>query len=386
MPGVLSLQCAYLLMYGQLPTAHQLRQWEESILSHSQLPLGVVDAIEALPATAHPMSVIMTGLTALSAYHPEANPALSGQDIYRSRQLRELQVVRILGKVPALAAYAYHRKTGQRPSPPTQRLGYTDNFLFMLDAGPGNPNYRPSPRLARALDIMFLLHADHEMNCSTAAVRHLASSGVDVYSALAGAVGALYGPLHGGANEAVLRMLERIGTVENVPAFLEAVKSRKEKLFGFGHRVYKNFDPRAGIIREIAEDVFRVCGRDPLVEVATELARHARQDSYFIDRKLYPNVDFFSGLVYRSLGFPPEFFTVLFAVPRVAGWLAHWNELLDDPDNKIARPQQDYVGHWLRSYTPLEGRTGHAYESGPQLGPLPHSKAYQRKIAGTEWS
>lgn len=378
-------ECAYLLVYGHLPTAHQLRQWEEGILSHSQLPVGVIEAIEALPPLTHPMTVMMTGLSALCAFHPEANPALSGQDVYKSREVREKQIVRLLGKVPTLAALAYHRRTGQRPSPPTQRLGYTENFLFQLDAGPNNPAYRPSPRLAKALDILFILHADHELNCSTSALRHAVSSGVDVYSATASAIGSLYGPLHGGANEAVLKMLERIGSVENVPKFIEGVKNKKEKMFGFGHRVYKNFDPRAGIIRKVAEDVFRIAGRDPLIDVATELSRVARNDPYFIERRLYPNVDFWSGLVYRALGFPPEFFTVLFAIPRTAGWLSHWVEQLDDPDNKIVRPQQDYVGPWLKGYTPLEGRKGAEYEA-KGMGAVPHSKAYLRRAAGTEWA
>ena len=223
------------------------------------------------------------------------------------------------------------------------QMGYAENFLYMLDAGL-DPNHRPNPRLAKALDVMFLLHAEHEMNCSTAAARHLASSGVDVYSAVAGAVGALYGPLHGGANEAVLKMLARIGNKEAIPAFLQRVKDRKEKMFGFGHRVYKNFDPRANVIREVAEEVFRLVGRDPLIDVAVELEKAARNDEYFVKRKLYPNVDFYSGLVYRALGFPPEFFTVLFAVPRAAGYLAHWRGSLTDPDAKIARPQQVYQG------------------------------------------
>merc|ERR1719299_314549 len=270
----------------------------------------------------------------------------------------------------------------RRPPPPQQGLGYAESFLYMLDAAAdGSTGYRPNPRLAKALDIMFVLHAEHEMNCSTAAARHLASSGVDVYTAISGATGALYGPLHGGANEAVLRMLDRIGTVENIPAFLEGVKNREEKLFGFGHRVYKNFDPRAKIIRRVADEVFEITGKDPLIQVATELERAALTDEYFVKRKLYPNVDFYSGLVYRAMGFPPDFFTCLFTIPRCAGWLAHWRESLDDPDARIIRPQQDYQGVWLRHYEPLEARPD--VVAGDDVTPLEPSNAYKRRLAGT---
>jgi citrate synthase len=254
----------------------------------------------------------------------------------------------------------------------------------MLDSG-NKADYRPNPKLARAMDIMFILHAEHEMNCSTAAARHLASSGVDVYTAIGGAIGALYGPLHGGANEAVLRMLERIGTKDKIPAFVEGVKNRKEKMFGFGHRVYKNYDPRAKIIKNVAEEVFAIAGRDPLIDVAVELERIARSDEYFIKRNLYPNVDFYSGLVYRAMGFPPQFFTVLFAVPRVTGYLSHWRESLNDPDSKIIRPQQDYRGVWYRDYSLMEKREAEADEVGETMGRLEPSNAYKRRIAGTNW-
>jgi len=231
-------------------------------------------------------------------------------------------------------------------------------------------------------DILFILHAEHEMNCSTAAVRHLASSGVDVYTAVMGAVGALYGPLHGGANEAVLRMLSRIGSVENIPAFIAGVKAKKEKLFGFGHRVYRNFDPRANIIKELSTEVFAITGHDPLIEVAKALQDAALSDDYFVQRKLYPNVDFYSGLVYRAMGFPPQFFTVLFAVPRIVGYCAHWRESLVDPDTKIIRPQQDYRGVWLRSYEGMDGRSA---EGSDTLAKLPPSLAYQRRVTGDNW-
>jgi citrate synthase len=306
--------------------------------------------------------------------------------------VQDKQIARLVGKMPALAALAYHKSTGRKAAPPNQRLGYADNFLYMLDAGTNAPNYRPNPRLARALEVMFILHAEHEMNCSTAACRHLASSGVDVYTAVAGAVGALYGPLHGGANEAVLRMLERIGSADNIPSFIAAVKSKREKLFGFGHRVYKNFDPRAGVIRRVAEEVFAIAGRDPLIEIAIALQDAALSDSYFVERKLYPNVDFYSGLVYRAMGFPPAFFTVLFAVPRVVGYCAHWRESLADPDTKILRPQQDYRGVWLRHYDAdaqaaraggVSGGGGGGGADAPVVPPP--SNAYARRVAGTDW-
>jgi len=300
---------------------------------------------------------------------------------FGSVQVQDKQIIRLIGKIPTLSALAYHKCTGRKAAPPNQRLTYAENFLFMLDGGM-SPDYRPNPRLARALDIMFILHAEHEMNCSTAAARHLASSGVDVYTAMAGAVGALYGPLHGGANEAVLRMLERIGKVENIPAFIAGVKSKKEKLFGFGHRVYRNFDPRARIIKEVAEEVFTITGRDPMIEIAKALQDAALSDEYFVQRRLYPNVDFYSGLVYRAMGFPPQFFTVLFALPRIVGYCAHWRESLVDPDTKIIRPQQDYRGVWLRHYEEVVKRSAEGTDT---LSKLPPSNAYQRRVAGENW-
>ena len=365
-------------MYGDLPDAAQLREWEETIARHSALPVPVIAAIEALPHDAHPMGVILAGLNALSTFHPEQNPAIQGGDIYRAHGAQDKQIVRIIGKMTTLAAHAYHRNTGRAPAHPNQKLGYAENFLYMLDAGL-DPDHRPNPRLAKALDVMFLLHAEHEMNCSTAAARHLASSGVDVYSAVAGAVGALYGPLHGGANEAVLKMLARIGDVEAIPAFLDGVKRKKERMFGFGHRVYKNFDPRANVIRRVAEEVFSLVGRDPLIDVAVALEKAARNDPYFVQRKLYPNVDFYSGLVYRAMGFPPEYFTVLFAVPRAAGYLAHWRESLTDPDQKIMRPQQIYQGAWLRDYPDIATRPP---ASDDQMWQVEPSNASRRRLAG----
>lgn len=410
-------------------------------MRHTALPTQVIDAMNALPQDAHPMGVLLTGICALSTMHPEANPALAGQNIYKTRAVQDKQIVRLLGKVragpvrctstvfahhchtiitlpaarraphcslaqpltpadpcfthlcaspspqvPTIAAYAYHKSTARVPAPPNQKLGYTENFMYMLDGANSGTNYRPHPKLVRALDIMFILHAEHEMNCSTAAVRHLASSGVDVYTAMAGGVGALYGPLHGGANEAVLRMLARIGSLENIPAFLEGVKAKKEKLFGFGHRVYRNFDPRAKIIKEVAEEVFAIAGRDPLIEVAKALQDAALQDEYFVSRKLYPNVDFWSGLVYRAMGFPPAFFTVLFALPRIVGYCAHWRESLVDPDTKIIRPQQDYKGVWLRHFEGVERRVEASGPDADTLAPLPPSHAYRRRVNGDNYA
>ncbi|KAG0598229.1 hypothetical protein M758_12G056100 [Ceratodon purpureus] len=372
-------EVAFLLMYGNLPTKPQLADWEASISQHSAVPEGVLDVLAALPHDAHPMGMLVGAICALSSFHPDANPALKGQSLYDSKAVRDKQIVRILGKVPTLAAAAYLRMAGRPPVLPSSELSYSENFLYMLDSL-GDRKYKPNPRLARVLDILFILHAEHEMNCSTAAARHLASSGVDVYTALAGATGALYGPLHGGANEAVLKMLAEIGTVENIPDFLEGVKSRKRKMSGFGHRVYKNYDPRAKVVRTLAEEVFAIVGRDPLIEVAVALEKAALADEYFVKRKLYPNVDFYSGVIYRALGFPTEFFPVLFAIPRMAGYLAHWKESLDDPDTKIMRPQQWYQGEWLRHYAPASSRI--FAENGEKLSKISVSNATKRRIAG----
>ncbi|KAG5231869.1 Citrate synthase family protein [Salix suchowensis] len=374
------VEVAYLVVYGSLPSQSQLADWEFAILQHSALPQGVLDIIQAMPHDAHPMGVLVSAMSTLSIYHPDANPALRGQDLYKSKQVRDKQIARIIGKAPTIAAAAYLRLAGRPPVIPSSNLSYSENFLYMLDSL-GDRSYKPNPRLARVLDILFILHAEHEMNCSTSAARHLASSGVDVYTALAGAVGALYGPLHGGANEAVLKMLSEIGTVENIPGFLEGVKNRKRKMSGFGHRVYKNYDPRAKVIKKLAEEVFSIVGRDPLIEVAVALEKAALADEYFVKRKLYPNVDFYSGLIYRAMGFPTEFFPVLFAIPRMAGYLAHWRESLDDPDTKIMRPQQVYVGEWLRHYTPLKARE--VSSNADKLVKISVSNASMRRLAGS---
>ncbi|KAG6404944.1 hypothetical protein SASPL_132521 [Salvia splendens] len=385
------LEVAYLLMYGNLPSEGQLADWEFSVSQHSAVPQGILDIIQAMPHDAHPMGVLVSAMSALSVFHPDANPALRiltslklhkkrGQDIYESKQVRDKQIVRILGKAPTIAAAAYLRMAGRPPVLPSSNLSYSENFLYMLDSL-GNRSYRPNPRLARTLDILFILHAEHEMNCSTAAARHLASSGVDVYTALSGAVGALYGPLHGGANEAVLKMLSEIGTIDNIPDFIEGVKNRKRKMSGFGHRVYKNYDPRAKVIKKLAEEVFSIVGRDPLIEVAIALEKAALSDEYFVKRKLYPNVDFYSGLIYRAMGFPTEFFPVLFAIPRMAGYLSHWRESLDDPDTKIMRPAQVYTGVWVRPYVPLQERMVSREED--KLGQVAVSNATKRRLAGS---
>ncbi|KAJ4780627.1 Citrate synthase [Rhynchospora pubera] len=375
------VEVAYLLMYGTLPSETQLADWEFAISQHSAVPQGLLNIIQNMPHDAHPMGVLISAMSALSVFHPDANPALRGQGLYKSKQIRDKQIVRILAKAPTIAAAAYLRLAGRPAVLPSTNLSYSENFLYMLDSL-GHRSYKPNPRLARVLDILFLLHAEHEMNCSTSAARHLASSGVDVYTAIAGAVGALYGPLHGGANEAVLKMLNEIGSVDNIPNFIEGVKNRKRKMSGFGHRVYKNYDPRAKFIKKLAEEVFSIVGRDPLIEVAVELEKAALSDGYFVKRKLYPNVDFYSGLIYRAMGFPTEFFPVLFAVPRMAGYLAHWQESLDDPDTKIMRPQQVYTGIWLRHYMPVKERMLDGESD--KLGQLAVSNASKRRLAGSK--
>ncbi|KAM0019687.1 putative transferase [Helianthus debilis subsp. tardiflorus] len=376
------LDVAYLLMYGNLPSQSQLADWEFSVAQHSAVPQGILDIIHAMPHDAHPMGVLVSAMSALSVFHPDANPALRGQDLYNSKPVRDKQIVRILGKAPTIAAAAYLRMAGRPPVLPSSNLSYSENFLYMLDSL-GDKSYKPNPRLARVLDILFILHAEHEMNCSTAAARHLASSGVDVYTALAGAVGALYGPLHGGANEAVLKMLNEIGTVDNIPEFIEGVKNRKRKMSGFGHRVYKNYDPRAKVIKTLAEEVFSIVGRDPLIEVAIALEQAALSDEYFVKRKLYPNVDFYSGLIYRAMGFPTEFFPVLFAIPRMAGYLSHWRESLDDPDTKIMRPAQVYTGVWMRHYIPAQERMPSPGVVADKLGQVSVSNATKRRLSGS---
>ncbi|GJD06431.1 Citrate synthase, peroxisomal [Galdieria sulphuraria] len=348
------------------------------VLRHTFLKQSLVDIIKATPKESHPMGLLVSMLAAEGTLYPDANPAISGGDVYNSPRVREKQILRLLGTMPTLAAFVYRHKMGRPFNYPAYggSRSYTENFMYMLDSME-DPSYRPNATLVKALDTLFVLHADHELNCSTAAVRHLTSSDVDVFTAFSGAAGALYGPLHGGANEAVLRMLERIGSVEKVPAFIEAVKNRKARLMGFGHRVYKNYDPRARIVRKLAYQVFEICGKDPLIEIATTLEEHALKDNYFIERKLYPNVDFYSGLIYKAMGFPTDFFTILFAIGRTPGWLAHWLEYLDDPDKKIARPKQNYLGSDQRSYIPLTQRNSSVKYSTEYVSP-----AEKRRVNG----
>ncbi|KAG2385734.1 hypothetical protein C9374_002883 [Naegleria lovaniensis] len=349
------LEVAYLLIYGELPTQSQYKDWSKQITTHTFIHENLVSMLKTFRYDAHPMGILISGLSALGTFYAEANPALVGTDVYKDENKRNKQIFRLLGKVPTIAACAYRHRIGRPYNTPVNHLSYTENFLYMLDRL-SEPNYRPHPRLAKALDVLFILHADHELNCSTAAMRHVGSSLVDPYTAVSASAAALYGPLHGGANEAVLHMLEEISKPQNVPQFLQDVKNKKRKLMGFGHRVYKNYDPRAKILKGVAKEVFEICGKSELWAIAEELERQALQDEYFVSRKLFPNIDFYSGLIYQALGFPTDMFPVLFTIPRVAGWLAHWREMILDPNLKIFRPRQKYTGYDLREYVSIEKR------------------------------
>jgi len=350
------LEVAFLLLYKELPTRQQLDYFSDRVMKHTFIHEDITAMMQSFRYDAHPMGMLATCFAAIGTKQPSANPALAGQDVYNDLELRNKQIHRIVGMMPTVAAFCYRRRYG-RPFvyPSHQNLSYSENFLYMLDKM-SNADYRPNPELAKALDVLFILHADHELNCSTSAMRHLTSSGVDVYTSISASVGALYGPRHGGANEAVLRMLESIGDKSNIPSFIERVKRREVKLMGFGHRVYKNYDPRARIVRSIAKRVFDITGREPLIDVAEALEKAALNDEFFKKRNLYPNVDFYSGLIYKAMGFPTDFFPVLFAIPRTVGWLAHWNEFLDDPENRIVRPRQVYKGEATRDYVPMGQR------------------------------
>ncbi|MFY0406648.1 citrate synthase, partial [Solicola sp. PLA-1-18] len=330
------LEVAYLLIHGELPTADQYGQWEHDITFHTFVHENIKSLMQGFRYDAHPMGMLLSAVGGLSTFYPEASNI-------SDPEVRNLQIVRMIAKMPTLGAWAFRHAQGKPYVYPDNDLGYAENFLAMLFKM-SEPKYVADPRLVKALEVLFILHADHEQNCSTNAVRSIGSSQVDPYSAVSGGIAALYGPLHGGANEAVLRMLRRIGDVSNVPSFIEGVKKGDERLMGFGHRVYKNFDPRATIIKKACDDVFEVTGVNPLLKIAVELEKVALEDDYFVSRKLYPNVDFYSGLIYEALQFPPEMFTVLFGIPRTAGWLAQWLELVDDKDQKIARPKQIYTG------------------------------------------
>src|ERR671915_83840 len=342
------LETAYLIIFGELPTASQLQQWTREITFHTMLHENIKKLMEAFQYDAHPMGVFLSTVGAFSTFYPDAKKIFDEQS-------RKKQIHRLIAKVPTIAAYAYRHSIGRPYVYPDNDLSFTGNFLNMLFKMT-ELKYHANPVLERALDVLFILHADHEQNCSTSTMRVIGSSHADPYSAMAGAAAALYGPLHRGANEAVLRMLNEIGSIDNVPAFIKRVKGGDGRLMGFGHRVYKSYDPRAKIIKQTADEVFEVTGRNPLLEIALELERIALQDEYFISRQLYPNVDFYSGLMYEALGFPVEMFPVLFAIPRTAGWIAQWEEMLLDEEQKIARPKQIYTGDKKRDYISLSAR------------------------------
>jgi citrate synthase len=342
------LEVAYLLLNGELPTTPQLEEFTHLVKTHTFVHENVKKFIDGFHHDAHPMGIVEGTVGALSTFYPEAKD-------FTDPRNRRLQMARLIAKMPTLAAFAFRHSCGRPYVYPDNALSYPANFLNMMWKM-SEPNYEPDPALERALDVLFILHADHEQNCSTHAMRAVGSSHVDPYSAAAAAVAALYGPLHGGANEQVLRMLRQIGTVDAIRSYVDRVKQGEFRLMGFGHRVYKNYDPRAKVVRQIAEDVFKVTGLNPLLEVAVELERIALQDDYFIEKKLYPNVDFYTGIIYEAMGFPVEMFPVLFAIGRMPGWLAQWEEGLLDPEQRICRPRQIYIGPDERPYIPMEER------------------------------
>jgi len=340
------LEVAYLLLKGELPTEPELQEWVWGVTHHTFLHENIKKFMDGFHYDAHPMGMLVSTVAALSTFYPDAKNI-------KEQTSRRLQAYRLIGKIPTIAAFAYRHSIGMPYAYPDNELSYTGNFLSMMFKMT-EARYRPNPVLEKALDILFILHADHEQNCSTNAMRSIGSSLGDPYCAVAGAAAALYGPLHGGANEQVLRMLAEIGSKEEVPGYIKRVKAGEVRLMGFGHRVYKNYDPRASIIKRTAEEVFEVTGRNPLLDIALELERIALMDDYFVSRKLYPNVDFYSGIIYQAMRFPVEMFPVLFAIPRTSGWLAQWNEMLTDPEQKIARPRQIYAGYDERQFLPLD--------------------------------
>ncbi|MEQ8278462.1 MAG: citrate synthase [Deltaproteobacteria bacterium] len=342
------LEVAYLIVKGQLPDPERLAMWKHNITVHTMIHENVKRFMDNFRYDAHPMGILISTIGALSTFYPEAN------DIF-DLENRRLQTRRLIGKLPTIAAFAYRRANGLPFVYPDNDLSYPGNFLSMMFRM-SEQKYVPNPIIERALDVLFILHADHEQNCSTSAMRNVGSSRVDPYSACAAAAAALYGPLHGGANEAVLRMLREIGSRESIPKYIERVKSGEVRLMGFGHRVYKSYDPRAAIIKELAHQVFDVTGNGELIDIALELERIALEDDYFVSRRLYPNVDFYSGLIYKAIGIPEKMFPVMFAIPRVVGWIAHWAELVNDAEQRIARPRQIYLGEDQRPYVPLRQR------------------------------
>jgi len=342
------LEVAYLLLNGELPNEAQLKEWTWHITHHTFIHEQIKKFMDGFHYNAHPMGMLVGTIGALSTFYPEA------KDIFNAES-RQKQISRLIAKVATMAAFAYRHSMGLPYAYPDNDLSYPGNFLNMMFKAT-EVRYQPNPVLERALDVLFILHADHEQNCSTNAMRSIGSSQADPYSAVAGAAAALYGPLHGGANEAVLRMLKEIGSVEKVPSFIKRAKDGEFRLMGFGHRVYKNYDPRAQIIKRVADEVFEVTGRDPLLDIALELERIALEDEYFVKRKLYPNVDFYSGIIYQAMKFPVDMFPVLFAIPRTAGWIAQWVEMLLDSEQKIARPRQIYLGNDKRDYVAVGER------------------------------
>src|SRR5438876_4937620 len=342
------LETAYLIVKGELPTVSHFRMWQRNIKMHTLVHENLKQFIQGFRYDAHPMGILIGTVGALSTFYPEAKSVMDLES-------RRLQTRRLIGKMPTLAAFAYRRSRGLPYVYPDNDLSYTGNFLSMLFKMT-ELRYKPDPVLERTVDVLFILHAEHEQNCSTNAVRCVASARTDPYSAVAAGIAALYGPLHGGANEEVIRMLEEIGTVDRIPEYLKGCKTGERRLMGFGHRLYRNYDPRAPLIKKLAYDVFEVTGKNPLIDIAIELERIALEDEYFISRKLYPNIDFYTGIIYQAMGFPVTMFPVLFAIPRTSGWMAQWAEMVRDPEQKIARPRQVYIGEGLRHYTPLESR------------------------------
>ncbi len=342
------LEVAYLILHGELPKQAQLKQWVKEVTLHTMLHENTKKFMDGFHYDAHPMGMLVSTVAALSTFYPDAKNI-------QDPEVRRLQILRLVGKMPTIAAYAYRHSLGLPYVYPDNDLSYTENFMNMLWRM-AEPKFVANPVLARALDILFILHADHEQNCGTNAMRSVGSSHADPYVSTAAAAAGLSGPLHGGANEEVLKMLDEIGHVNRIPAFIEQVKGGKGRLMGFGHRVYKNYDPRARVIKAAAEEVFKVTGRNPKLDIAIELEKIALSDEYFIKRKLYPNVDFYSGIIYQAMGFRPEMFTVLFAIPRTIGWLAQWQELLQDSEQKIARPRQIFTGYEVRDVVPIAKR------------------------------
>ena len=335
------LEVAYLLIHGELPNKKQYEEWKHNITYHTMVHENVKKFLEEFRYDAHPMGMLVSAIAALSTFYPDAKNI-------SDENSRKLQIYRLIGKMPTIAAFAYRHSQGMATVYPNNDLSYTENFLTMMYRPPASPMYEANPILTKALDVLFILHADHEQNASASAMRSVGSTHADPYSSAAAATAALYGPLHGGANEEVLRMLEEIGSKDKVPEIIRQVKEKKRLLMGFGHRVYKNYDPRAEIIKKIADQVFEVTGRNRLLDIALELEKVALSDDYFISKHLYPNVDFYSGLIYQAMGFPMDIFPVLFAIPRTSGWLAQWQEMLLDPEQKIARPRQIYTGYQER--------------------------------------